>query len=144
MEHWYLWIKALHLISMVSWMAGMLYLPRLYVYHTEVEPGSDQDVLFQRMERRLLRFIINPAMIATLIFGLALLHIVGWENIGKWFHVKITLLVGMFAVHGMLARYRKAFAKGKNVHSAKFYRIINEVPTILMIAIIILAVLKPF
>lgn len=144
MAEWFLWFKAFHLISMVAWMAGMLYLPRLYVYHTQVAVGSDQDLLFQVMERRLLRFIINPAMISTLIFGIALIMTIGWGNLGLWFHAKLALLIAMFALHGALARFRKGFVRGKNKRSERFYRILNEVPTLLMIGIIILAVVKPF
>ena len=142
--HAYLWVKSLHLISMVAWMAGMLYLPRLYVYHTQVAVGSEGDKLFQTMERRLLRFIINPAMILTFIFGGLLIKIVGYTNLGTWFHVKIALVLMMAACHGGLARWRKQFARGKNTHTTRFYKIINEVPTALMIAIIILAVVKPW
>lgn len=144
MHDYYLWFKALHIISMVAWMAGMLYLPRLYVYHVSVAVGSDQDKLFQVMERRLLRFIINPAMISTFIFGFLLVMVVGAENLGKWFHAKMGLLLVMMFVHGLLARYRKVFERGQNTNSAKFYRILNEVPTVVMIIMIILAVVKPF
>lgn len=142
-EH-YLLIKSFHLIAVMSWMAGMLYLPRLFVYHADVEIGSKMDETFKIMERRLLRYIINPAMVLSLVFGVMLAIIIGKENMGGWFHAKVFLLVGMFGLHGMLARYRRYFAKGENKHSAKFYRILNEVPTILMIAIVILAVMKPF
>lgn len=121
----------------------MLYLPRLYVYHADVPVGSDMDKTFQTMEHRLLRYIINPAMIATLVFGVALAVIVGKEGLGTWFHAKVGLLVLMFGCHGMLARYRRYFTKGQNRHSAKFYRILNEVPTVLMIGIVFLAVMKP-
>jgi putative membrane protein len=144
----YLWIKALHIISVISWMAGMLYLPRLFVYHCEAEKGSKQSETFKTMERRLLRLIINPAMIATFVFGLTLGWMgpdprFGWFASG-WLQAKITLVLILSAVHGLFARWVKAFAADRNVHSQKFYRIINEVPTILMIVIVILAVVKPF
>ncbi len=141
-EH-YLLIKALHIIAVMSWMAGMLYLPRIFVYHADVPVGSEMDKTFQIMEKKLLRFIINPAMIASLILGIMLVMIVGKEGLGAWFHIKSLLLVFMFLCHGLLARYRRYFAKGENKHSAKFYRILNEVPTILMILIVLLAVMKP-
>jgi putative membrane protein len=125
-------------------MAGMLYLPRLYVYHVDAKKGGELDETLKIMERRLLRFIINPAMIFTLIFGILLIMSVGKEGLGGWFHAKALLLVAMFLVHGLLARYRRYFAKGENKHSVKFYKILNEVPTVLMIAIVFLAVMKPF
>jgi len=142
-EH-YLLIKSLHLIALIAWMAGMLYLPRLYVYHVDAKPGGELDETLKIMEHRLLRYIINPAMIFTLIFGLMLTMIIGKEGMGGWFSMKIVLLVFMFACHGMFAGYRKRFARGENKHSAKFYRILNEVPTVLMVAIVLLAVMKPF
>lgn len=140
----YLLLKALHIISVIAWMAGMLYLPRLYVYHVNAAKGGELDETLKIMERRLLRFIINPAMIFSLIFGVMLVMSVGMSGLGGWFHAKSLLLVAMFGVHGLLARYRRYFAKGENRHSQKFYRILNEVPTVLMIAIVILAVMKPF
>lgn len=138
----YMWLKALHIIAVISWMAGMLYLPRLYVYHAGVEPGSEMSETFKIMERKLLRYIINPAMIVSLALGIWLITYIGMQH--GWLHAKITLLVGMFAFHGFLARWRKAFERDQNVHSAKFYRFMNEVPTVLMIGIVLLAVLKPF
>jgi putative membrane protein len=127
-------------------MAGMLYLPRLYVYHADAKPGGDASELLKIMERRLLRFIINPAMIATWIFGLWLANIYGWENLktAGWFHAKISLVILMQVCHAFLARWRKDFAADRNTHTAKFYRIINEVPTVLMIVIVLLVVVKPF
>lgn len=145
-EH-YLLIKSLHLIAVMSWMAGMLYLPRLFVYHVDAIPGGELDKSLQIMERRLLRFIINPAMILSLILGLMLAHIAQVfkpEVAGYWFHAKAALLVLLFALHGIMARCRKKFAKGENKHSKRFYKILNEVPTVLMIAIIFLVVMKPF
>lgn len=140
----YLWVKAFHVIAVISWMAGMLYLPRLYVYHTGVEVGSDMDKTFQIMEHRLLRYIINPAMIVTFILGIWLIFIVGFENLNGWFHVKLALVLLMAAVHGFLARCRKKFLHGKNTYSITFYRILNEVPTLLMVIIVILVIVKPF
>lgn len=139
----YLWIKAFHVIAVISWMAGMLYLPRLFVYHCVAEPGSVQSETFKVMERRLLRFIINPAMIATWILGLWLAWDMGWWPAG-WLHAKIALVVVMSAVHGFFARCVKDFAADRNTRSQRFYRIFNEVPTVLMIVIVILVVVKPF
>jgi protoporphyrinogen IX oxidase len=144
----YEWVKAFHIIAVISWMAGMLYLPRLFVYHCAAEKGSALSEVFRVMERRLLRGIINPAMIATWIFGLWLAWLgpdsrYGWFN-ASWLWAKLVLVLALSAVHGLLARWRKDFADDRNRHSQKFYRIINEVPTILMIGIVLLAVLKPF
>lgn len=144
MENYYLILKSLHLISIIAWMAGLLYLPRLYVYHVTAKEGGELDETLKIMERRLLRFIMNPAMIATVIFGVLLISSVGMSGFGGWFHVKSLLLLFMFASHGMLAKFRKDFENNRNKNSAKFYRILNEVPTILMIIIVILAVTKPF
>ena len=144
----YQWIKAFHIIAVIAWMAGMLYLPRLYVYHCAAEKGSMQSETFKVMERRLLRAIVNPAMIATWLLGLWLAwdgpdsHY-GWFASG-WLQAKLVLAVALSVLHGLLARWRKDFAADNNRHSEKFYRIINEIPTILMIAIVILAVVKPF
>jgi putative membrane protein len=139
----YVWLKAFHIIAVISWMAGMLYLPRLFVYHTAAEPGSVQSETFKVMERRLLRGIINPAMIATWILGLLLAWEGGWYR-SPWLHAKILLVLAMSGVHGMLARYVKNFAADRNTKSQRFYRLINEVPTLLMILIVILVVVKPF
>jgi putative membrane protein len=144
----YEWIKGFHIIAVIAWMAGMLYLPRLFVYHCAAEIGSVQSETFKVMERRLLRAIINPAMIATWVFGLALAWLgpdsrYGWFASG-WLWAKIVLVLGLSVVHGLLARWMKDFARDRNRYSHKFYRIINEVPTLLMILIVLLAVLKPF
>ncbi len=139
----YLWIKALHIISMVAWMAGMLYLPRLFVYHCEVEPGSPESERFKAMERRLLRLITNPAMIATWVFGITLVVITRADR-QHWFQLKFLLVLAMSGVHGLYARWRRDFAKDANKHPARFYRMWNEVPTALLIVIVILAVVKPF
>jgi len=144
----YLWLKTLHIISLIAWMAGMLYLPRLFVYHTQVAPGSEASEMLKVMERRLLRFIINPAMIATWIFGLALAFKLDLFNPnngnGGWFHAKLGLVVLMQVSHAVMARCRRQFAEDKNTHSARFYRILNEVPTVLLIGIVVLVVFKPF
>jgi putative membrane protein len=141
----YPWVKALHLISVVAWMAGMLYLPRLYVYHTQVAAGSEASELFKVMERRLLRAIVNPAMIATFIFGgwLAWLDSPAIWSAG-WFHLKLVLVVALAGVHGLFARWRRDFAADRNTRPARFYRIANEVPTLLLVAIVLLAVTKPW
>ena len=139
----YPWLKALHIIAIIAWMAGMLYLPRLFVYHCEALPGSVQSETFKVMERRLLRAIINPAMIASWVLGLWL----AWSGnflSAPWLHGKLVLVLAMSAVHGMLARWTKDFAADRNRHTQKFFRIMNEVPTLLMIGIVILVVVKPF
>ena len=139
----YSWLKALHVIAVIAWMAGMLYLPRLYVYHCKAARGSEMSETFKVMERRLLRAIINPAMIASWIFGLAM----AWAGdlwAEGWFHGKLALLLGMQLIHAAMARWRKHFAADANRHSERFYRFMNEVPTLLMIGIVILVIVKPF
>jgi protoporphyrinogen IX oxidase len=139
----YLWAKALHVIAIIAWMAGMLYLPRLFVYHCVAAPGSVQSETFKVMERRLLRAIINPAMIASWLLGLWLAWSGNWLS-APWFHGKLVLVLALSGFHGMLARWTKDFAADRNQHSQKFFRIMNEVPTVLMIGIVILVVVKPF
>lgn len=139
----YLWLKAIHVIAVIAWMAGMLYLPRLFVYHADAEIGSKQSETFKVMERRLLRAIINPAMAVTWVLGLWLAYDSGFYASG-WFHAKFALVLAMSALHGFYARWMKDFAADRNTHSAKFYRIMNEVPTVLMIAIVCLVIVKPF
>jgi protoporphyrinogen IX oxidase len=139
----YEWIKALHVIAVISWMAGMLYLPRLFVYHCEAEIGSKQSETFKVMERRLLRVIINPAMIVTWLAGLYLAWRGHWLSSG-WLHGKLALVIILTAVHGFFSHTVKDFGSDRNLRSQKFYRIINEVPTVLMIFIVILVVVKPF
>lgn len=141
---YYFWIKAFHIISMVAWMAGLFYLPRLFVYHS-VATSKDVHETFMTMERKLLRIIMNPAMILTWIFGLTMLFL----NIDAlmqsgWFHVKILFVIILTGFHMALAKWRKDFAAGLNTRSEKFYRRMNEVPTIVLIAAVILAVVKPF
>jgi protoporphyrinogen IX oxidase len=139
----YLWLKAAHVIAVIAWMAGMLYLPRLFVYHCEAEPGSKQSETFKVMERRLLRAIINPAMVATWVLGLWLAWDAELYRSG-WLHAKFALVVVMSAMHGMFVRYVRDFAEDRNRHTQRYYRIVNEVPALLMIAIVILVVVKPF
>jgi putative membrane protein len=139
----YEWIKALHVIAVISWMAGMLYLPRLFVYHCEAEKGSRQSETFKVMERRLMRGIINPAMTVTWLAGLYLVWAGGWYT-WHWFHAKFLLVLILSAVHGFFSRWRKDFEADRNTHGQKFYRVINEVPTALMIGIVILVIVKPF
>jgi putative membrane protein len=139
----YPWIKALHVIAVISWMAGMLYLPRLFVYHCEAEVGSKQSETFKAMERRLLKAIINPAMMITWLAGLYLAWSGHWYTSG-WFHAKLALVIILSGIHGFFSRLVKDFAADRNTRNQKFYRIINEVPTILMIGIVILVVVKPF
>ena len=139
----YPWIKALHVIAIIAWMAGMLYLPRLFVYHCDAEPGSKQSETFKVMERRLLTVIINPAMVASWALGLWLAW-AGSFYVAGWLQAKIVLALLLSALHGFFVRCVRDFANDANRRSPKFYRIVNEVPTILMIGIVILAVVKPF
>ena len=140
----YLWLKALHLIAVIAWMAGLLYLPRLFVYHCAAEPDSVQDETFKVMERRLLQAIMTPAMIATWILGMALLAAApAWFSHG-WLHVKLVLVVAMTVMHMMQASWRSAFAAGRNTRSERFYRIMNEVPAVMMVIIVIMVIVKPF
>lgn len=136
-------LKALHIISVIAWMAGLLYLPRLFVYHADVEKGSAQSETFKIMERRLLRGIMNPAMILTWVFGLALTWQGEWWHAG-WWHAKFALVCGLTVVHHLYGRWRTQFASDQNKRPANFYRWWNEVPTLLMIAIVFLVVLKSF
>ena len=139
----YQWLLAFHIIAVIAWMAGMLYLPRLFVYHCEADPGSRQSETFKVMERRLLRAIINPAMILTWVLGLWLAWKGGWFA-APWLHVKLALVLGMMGVHGILTKYVREFAADKRRKSQKFFRVLNEVPTVLLILIVILATVKPF
>ena len=139
----YLWLKALHIISLIAWMAALLYLPRLFVYHTGVAAGSEASETFKVMERRLLKAIMTPAMIATWVFGLWLAY-EGHLFTAPWLHAKIALVVVLSGIHGMMAKWVREFAQDRNTRSTRFYRIANEGPTILMVLIVLLAVLKPF
>ena len=138
------WVKALHVISVIAWMAGMLYLPRLYVYHADAQKRSIQSETFKIMERRLLRGIINPAMVATWVFGLWMVFsdVVDWSSGWPW--VKAVMVILLSAYHGYLSRWRRDFAADRNVRPAKFYRAVNEIPTVLMIIIVTMVIARPF
>ena len=139
----YLWVKALHVIAVIAWMAGMLYMPRLFVYHCSAEIGSTQSETFKIMERRLYKAIINPAMMVAWVVGLY----IAWEQsffTHAWFHAKLAMVVLMTVIHVMLGRYVRDFAADRNTHSHKFYRVINEIPTLLMIGAVIFVIVKPF
>ena len=141
----YFWVKAFHIISVIAWMAGLLYLPRLFVYHAGVAANSDTSQTFKAMERRLLRAIMTPAMIATYGFGILLAMtpgVVDWHE--RWFIAKLCLVAALTVIHVMLAAWRRDFAADRNRRSPRFYRIINEVPTVLMIIIVILVAVRPF
>ncbi|CAM5437080.1 protoporphyrinogen oxidase HemJ [Mesorhizobium sp. UC22_110] len=142
-EDFYPWAKAIHVIAVISWMAGMLYLPRLFVYHSETERGSQQSETFKVMERRLLRGIINPAMVISWAFGLWL----AWKGFGfqgGWLHAKLAAVVALSAVHGYLSAAVRKFAEDRNEKPARHWRIVNEIPTLLMIIIVVLVIVKPF
>lgn len=140
----YEWLRALHIISVIAWMAGLLYLPRLFVYHADAPAGSELSETFKTMERRLLRYIMNPAMIAAWIFGGGML----WANPALfsegWMHVKLTAIILMTGLHHVFARWRKGFMRDENTRSATYFRWANEAPTVLMIIIVIMAVVQPF
>lgn len=142
----YPWIKAFHVISMIAWMAGMFYLPRLYVYHAGAKPGGELSETLKVMERRLLRIVINPAMILTWVFGLMLVStpgIIDW-SIDLWFYVKMVLVLALLAMHGFNVRWRRDFERDQNIHSATYYRFANEGPTVLMVIIVIMVEIRPF
>lgn len=139
----YPWLKAVHIMAVISWMAGMLYLPRLFVYHCGAEKGSRQSETFKVMERRLLRGIINPAMVVTWALGLWLAYDGAWIS-AHWLHAKVALVLALSGVHGLLVRWTADFAADRNRHSERFYRIMNEVPAVLMVGIVIMVVIKPF
>jgi putative membrane protein len=141
----YPWIKSLHIVSMVAWMAGLLYLPRLFVYHADAPVGSDRSETFKVMERRLLRGIMTPAMIATIGFGIVLAatpDVVDWRM--GWIWAKLVLVLGLIVFHFVLARWRMTFSGDRNRHSARFFRMINELPMLALVAIVVLVVVKPF
>ena len=139
----YTWVLALHIISVIAWMAGLLYLPRLYVYHADAKPGSELSETFKIMERRLLRGIMNPAFVAVYVFGAWNLFLGEWWT-DIWMQVKLVLVVLLTVYHHMLALWRKDFEADRNTRPAKFYRMWNEVPTVIMIAIVLLVLVKPF
>lgn len=141
----YLWIKAVHIIGVIAWMAGLLYLPRLFIYHAAAEPGSAQSETFKVMERRLLRAIMNPALAISLVTGgLLIANLGGGVWTSGWLHAKLACVLGLFAMHGLMARWRRDFDADRNARSQTFYRVANEVPTVLMIGIVVFAVVKPF
>ena len=141
---WYLWLKAVHVMAVIAWMAGMLYLPRLFVYHCGAEPGSHAAETLKTMERRLLRAIMTPSMIATWVLGLAMIAAQpSWMSQG-WLHVKLLMVVIMTGIHMALAKWRSDFAADRNSHSERFYRIMNEVPAVVMVVIVIMVIVKPF
>ena len=144
MENYYEWFKAFHVIAVIAWMAGILYLPSLYVYHTRAKFGSEMDKTFQIMEYRLLKFIMNPAMVGTYFFGIITAYIYGFKALGGWFHIKMAVVLVITIMHGLMARWRKDFVKGKNTHSEHFYRVTNEIPTIAMMVAVIMVIVKPF
>jgi protoporphyrinogen IX oxidase len=138
-----LWVKALHVISVIAWMAGMLYLPRLFVYHAEAAKGSETSETFKLMERRLLKAIVNPSMILVFLTGFTLVYLTGdWQD--GWWQAKFVLVLVLTGLHGYFARCVRSFADDRNERPARFYRFLNEAPTILMIFIVVLAVVKPF
>ena len=141
----YLWIKALHIISVMAWMAGLLYLPRLFVYHCQAEPGSDKSETFKIMERRLLRAIMNPAMLASLVFGAVMVLERSPEIWSEgWWHLKLVCIIGLMAEHMMMGRWRRDFEADRNTRPARFYRIANEVPTVLVVIIVVMVIVRPF
>lgn len=144
MADYFMWYKAIHVISVISWMAAMFYMPRLFVYHTRAENGSEMDKTFQLMEHKLLKIIMTPSMILTYFFGILIAYIYGFVALGAWFHIKMTTVIGLTIFHGLLAKWRKDFINGNNNHSEKFYRLMNEIPPILMIVAVIMVIVKPF
>ena len=137
------WLLAFHVMAVIAWMAGMLYLPRLFVYHTETAPGSDGSERFKRMETKLLKVIINPAMIAAWVLGLTLAWVIDAHTQG-WFQAKFVLVMVLSAVHGLDVRLWRAFQQDRNTHSARYFRIMNEIPALLMVLIVILVTVRPF
>ncbi len=141
----YLWVKSLHMIAVIAWMAGILYLPRLFVYHTKAAVGSDQSETFKVMERRLLKAIMTPAMIVAWVFGLWMIATIGLTGPGMgWLHAKLLLVLIMSGMHGYLARSQRLFEADQNTKSERFWRIFNEMPTLVMIIVVILVIVKPF
>ena len=142
----YLWIKALHVVAVISWMAGLLYLPRLFVYHCDAEPGSAASETFKVMERRLMAAIMTPAMLVSWALGLGLIAVIGLEVFrdGYWLTVKVALVIVLTATHLLMIRHLRDFARDRNRHSQRYFRIFNEVPTVLMIAIVVMVIVRPF
>lgn len=142
----YLWIKALHVVAVISWMAGLLYLPRLFVYHCDAAAGSAASETFKVMERRLMAAIMTPAMLASWALGLGLIAILGFEVFrdGYWLMVKVGLVIVLTGTHVLMFRHLRDFARDRNRHSQRYFRILNEVPTVLMIAIVVMVIVRPF
>jgi putative membrane protein len=138
------WLKAFHVIAVIAWMAGLLYLPRLYVYHCETIPGSAESERFKVMERKLLRQIMLPAMIAVWCLGLLLAFTPGFDWLAGWWHVKLAAVVLLSGFHGALSGWRRGFLEDRNTKSQRFYRIANEIPTVLMVIIVIMVIVRPF
>lgn len=138
-----LWVKAFHVIAVISWMAGILYLPRLFVYHSTVEPGTQASETFKVMESKLLRFIMNPAMVVSWVLGLFLAYLLS-PGLGGWFHLKLLLVLGLSGFHGFLAASCRAYANDLRPRSERFWRLANEIPTVLMIVAVIMVIVKPF
>ncbi|HEX9463061.1 MAG TPA: protoporphyrinogen oxidase HemJ [Alphaproteobacteria bacterium] len=141
-QHWFAWIKALHVIAVIAWLAGLLYLPRLFVYHCAAAPGSELSETLKVMERRLLRAIMNPAFVAVWVFGGLLLLVQDWHQ--GWLHVKLAAVVLLSVLHQLFARWQKDFAADRNRRPARFYRIANEIPTVLLIVAVIMVIVRPF
>lgn len=140
----YEWLKVVHILAVVSWMAGLLYLPRLMVYHADALAGSSEDQTFRVMERRLLKAIMRPAGVVTLLTGLYLLHVAQFSIGNVWVVIKLLSVLGLCVVHGVLERHVKLFGSGKNLKSGVYFRVLNEVPTALLVVVVIMVVVKPF
>jgi protoporphyrinogen IX oxidase len=140
----YEWLKVLHVLAVISWMAGLLYLPRLMVYHAESLVGSEQDVTFVVMERRLLKAIMRPAAVVALLTGLGLIHVAGYRISEPWLAIKLLAVVLMFGVHGLLEKHVAEFKRGERRRGHRYFRVLNEVPTVLMVVIVIMVIVKPF
>ena len=140
----YEWAKVVHILAVISWMAGLLYLPRLMVYHADAVLGSDQDLTFRTMERRLLKAIMRPAALVAVLSGMVLIHVAGYQLTDVWLVVKLVAVLGMLAAHGILENHSAAFGRGLRLRSSRYFRVLNEVPTVLMVVIVIMVVVKPF
>ena len=141
---WYLTLKSLHIIAIICWMAGLLYLPRLFVYHATNINKKEMDATFKVMEHKLYKYIMLPSMLFSIIFGALLIISIGGFSVGKWLHIKLTCVFLLIGVHFLFGYHKQLFVKNKNTFSIKYFRIINEAPTVLMIIIVILAVIKPW
>ncbi|WP_194966794.1 protoporphyrinogen oxidase HemJ [Rickettsia endosymbiont of Cardiosporidium cionae] len=144
MSSYYDWYKAAHIISVICWMSGMLYMPRLFVYHSKVKYNSESDVIFKTMERRLMNIIMNPSIVLTYIFGLTNSYIYGIEALGTWFHIKMVSVTVLTFFHFMEIKWKNDFLHNRNKHSERFYRIVNEIPSLFMLIAVIMVVVKPF